>query len=141
MTTQKTPPPQLISVRVYYEDTDFSGAVQHVAYLRFFERGRTEFLWAQGISQSVLFAGESLAFVVRKMSLEYLLPARMDDALCVETRVTKIGGASIEMVQRIVRGEDVLAVAQVRIGAVAAGRARRLPPEIHARLDGSRDGR
>jgi acyl-CoA thioester hydrolase len=65
-------PPQRLPVRVYYEDTDFSGAVQHVAYLRFFERGRTEFLRAHGINQSELFAASALVFVVRKMSLDYL---------------------------------------------------------------------
>jgi acyl-CoA thioester hydrolase len=126
--------PQRLPVRVYYEDTDFSGFVQHVAYLRFFERGRTEFLRAHGIDQAELFSAERLAFVVRKMSVDYIKPARMDDELWVETAVVKIGGASIEMAQKILRGQDVLAVAHVRVGAVGAGRARRLPQAIRALL-------
>jgi acyl-CoA thioester hydrolase len=126
--TQRSP------IRVYYEDTDFSGFVQHVAYLRFFERGRTEFLRARGIDQSKLFAAEALVFVVRKMSVDYAKPARMDDELCVETAIAKLGGASIEMRQRILRGEDLIAGAQARIAAVAGGRAQRLPQAVRALL-------
>ena len=125
---------QRLPIRVYYEDTDFSGFVQHVAYLRFFERGRTEFLRARGIDQSELFAAEALVFVVRKMSIDYAKPARMDDELCVETAIAKLGGASIEMRQRILRGEDLIAEAQVRIAAVAGGRAQRLPQAVRALL-------
>jgi acyl-CoA thioester hydrolase len=126
--------PQRLLVRVYYEDTDFSGFVQHVAYLRFFERGRTEYLRAHGIAQSALFSAGGLAFVVRRMSVDYAKPARMDDSLWVETAAVKIGGASIEMAQKILRGQELLATAHVRIAAVADGRAKRLPAEIQARL-------
>jgi acyl-CoA thioester hydrolase len=108
--------------------------VQHVAYLRFFERGRTEFLRARGIDQSKLFAAEALVFVVRKMSIDYAKPARMDDELCVETAIAKLGGASIEMRQRILRSEDLIAEAEVRIAAVAGGRAQRLPQAVRALL-------
>ncbi len=131
--TEKAPP-QRLPVRVYYEDTDFSGFVQHVAYLRFLERGRTEFLRAQGINQSALFAAGALVFVVRKMSVDYVKPARMDDELCIETAIVKLGGASIEMAQKILRGEEVLVEAHVRIAAVAGGRAQRLPLAIRAKL-------
>jgi tol-pal system-associated acyl-CoA thioesterase len=92
--------PQRILIRVYYEDTDFSGFVQHIAYLRFFERGRTEFLRAHGIDQSALFAKRALVFVVRSIHVEYSKPARMDDELWVETALGKLGGASIEMTRR-----------------------------------------
>jgi acyl-CoA thioester hydrolase len=132
-------PPQRMFVRVYYEDTDFSGFVQHVAYLRFFERGRTEFLRAHNINQSELFAAGGLVFVVRKMSVDYVKAARMDDELCVETAILKIGGASIEMAQKILRGADLIAAAHVRVAAVAAGRAKRLPMAIRALL-GDADG-
>jgi acyl-CoA thioester hydrolase len=121
-------------VRVYYEDTDFSGFMQHVAHLRFFERGRTEFLRAHNINQSELFAVSGLVFVVRKMSVDYVKAARMDDELCVETAIVKIGGASIEMTQKILRSEEILAAAHVRIGALAGGRAQRLPDEIRSLL-------
>jgi acyl-CoA thioester hydrolase len=124
-----------LPVRIYYEDTDFSGVVQHVAYLRFLERGRTEFLRACGINQSVLFAGAApFAFAVRRISVDYRKPAVMDDLLSVETRIAKLGGASIEMAQKILRGDEVLLLADVQVAAVAAGRAQRLPAEIAAKL-------
>jgi acyl-CoA thioester hydrolase len=129
--------PQLFPVRVYYEDTDFSGVVYHASYLRFLERGRTEFLRALGIHQTALFADETggpLAFAVRKMSIEFLKPAKMDDEVLIETAVVKIGGASIEMAQRILRADEPLVAAHVRIAAVSEGRARRLPEAILAKL-------
>jgi acyl-CoA thioester hydrolase len=127
--------PHRFLIRVYYEDTDFSGVVQHGAYVRFLERGRTEFLRACGVEQSRLFAGAApLAFAVRRISLDYLKPAQMDDLLMVETRVAKLGGASIDMAQRILRGGEVLVVADVRVAMVAAGRARRLPAELAGKL-------
>ncbi|QXX75199.1 tol-pal system-associated acyl-CoA thioesterase [Methylovirgula sp. HY1] len=138
--TRAEPRPHIFPVRVYYEDTDFSGVVYHASYLRFLERGRTEFLRAHGIHQTALFdaaAGTSLAFAVRKMGIEFLKPARMDDELNIETRIAKIGGASIEMVQRILRDKEPLVVADVRIAAVAKDRAQRLPPAILAKLAGA----
>lgn len=124
-----------LPVRIYYEDTDFSGVVQHVAYLRFLERGRTEFLRACGVDQSALFAGPApLAFAVRRLSVDYLKAALMDDLISVETHVAKMGGASIDMAQRILRGDELLVTADVRVAAVAAGRAQRLPGEILAKL-------
>ena len=138
--TQAKPRPQVFPVRVYYEDTDFSGVVYHASYLRFFERGRTEFLRAHGIHQTALFdaeAGAPLAFAVRQMRIEFLKPARMDDELSIETRIAKVGGASIEMVQRILRDKEPLVTAEVRIAAVAKDRAQRLPKAILAKLVGS----
>jgi acyl-CoA thioester hydrolase len=124
-----------LPVRIYYEDTDFSGVVQHVAYLRFFERGRTEFLRACGVNQSVLFTGVApVAFAVRRISVDYRKAAIMDDLLSVETRIAKLGGASIEMAQKILRGDDVLVLAEVQVAVVAGGRARRLPAGVAARL-------
>lgn len=129
--------PRRLAVRVYYEDTDFSGNVYHASYLRFLERGRTEFLRGLGIEHSRLFengrAG-SWHFVVRAMRIAFLKPARMDDTLLVETGVNGLGGASIEMGQEIRRGDEVLLTAQVRIAIVAGGKARRLPDEIFAKL-------
>jgi acyl-CoA thioester hydrolase len=124
-------------VRVYYEDTDFSGVVYHASYLRFLERGRTEFLRAHDIHHSALHAadGSPIAFAVRKMAVDFIKPARMDDELIVETRVAKVGGASIEMAQRILRGAEELIVADVRIAVVGGGKAQRLPAAILARLD------
>lgn len=134
----ETPALHRLPVRVYYEDTDFSGVVQHVAYLRFLERGRTEFLRAHGVGQSALFSGPApLAFAVRRLSVDYLKAAQMDDLISVETRVAKLGGASIDMAQRILRGDELLVTAEVRVAAVAGGRAQRLPGEILAKLAGA----
>jgi acyl-CoA thioester hydrolase len=129
--------PQRIAVRVYYEDTDFSGNVYHASYLRFLERGRTEFLRALGIEHSRLFENGRAGtwhFVVRAMRIAFLKPGRMDDTLLVETGVNGLGGASIEMGQEIRRGDEILLTAQVRIAIVAGGKARRLPDEIFAKL-------
>lgn len=86
-----------ISVRVYYEDTDFSGVVYHASYLRFMERGRTELIRALGIEQRELFDGDAaLGFAVRRMLIDFVRPAVMDDLLTVETRPTLARGATME---------------------------------------------
>lgn len=128
-------------VRVYYEDTDFSGAVYHANYLRFFERGRSEALRALGVHHRSLFEGADgappFAFVVRAMAIDYLVPALMDDCLEVETRTIEVRGASARMAQRLLRGGLVLATADVRIAAVSRGRAVRFPPAVRAAFDRS----
>ncbi len=132
--------PLLFPIRIYYEDTDFTGVVYHASYLRFLERGRTEYLRAHGIKHTELIDDESggpLAFAVRSMSIEFIRPARMDDELAVETAIAKVGRASIEMTQQILRGEDVLVSAKVRVAAVAEGKARRLPKMVLKKLDGA----
>ena len=124
-----------IPVRVYYEDTDFSGVVYHASYLRFMERGRTELIRALGIEQRELFDGETgLGFAVRRMLIEFIRPAVMDDALTVETRPTLARGATMELDQRILRGEEVLVTAQVKVACVGGGRARRIPDLLRQRL-------
>jgi acyl-CoA thioester hydrolase len=132
------PTPHRFPVRVYYEDTDFSGFVYHASYLRFLERGRTEWLRALGIEQSALAAAGpgAFGFVVRHMGIDFLKPARMDDLLIVETLARRIGGASLDLAQRLLRGADVLVGAEVRIGCVADGRPVRLPAAIQAKLAG-----
>ncbi|WP_131118682.1 tol-pal system-associated acyl-CoA thioesterase [Lichenihabitans psoromatis] len=125
------------SVRVYYEDTDFSGVVYHANYLRFLERGRTEFLRHLGINQADLRASPEsgpMAFAVRHITLDFRAAARMDDILMVDTTIEALGGASVTMGQSIQRGEDVLVTADIRIGLVQDGRARRFPPALMARL-------
>lgn len=123
------------AVRVYYEDTDFSGVVYHANYLRFLERGRTEMLRSLGVDQAALFAGDvPTAFAVARMELDFRRPARMDDLLDVETRVAGTGGASLNLLQRLLRGSDLLVEARVRVAAVSGGRATRLPPGLLAAL-------
>jgi acyl-CoA thioester hydrolase len=129
--------PHRLAVRVYYEDTDFAGVVYHASYLRFLERGRTEFLRALGIEHRRIFGNggaDAFHFVVRAVTIEFLKPAVMDDELCVETRPSATAGASIDMTQRIRRGGEVLLTAKVRIAVVAGGKARRIPAGILAKL-------
>ncbi len=129
--------PKRLAVRVYYEDTDFSGNVYHASYLRFLERGRTEFLRALGIEHSRIFDNRGAGgchFVVRAMTIDFLKPARMDDALLVDTCVNGLGGASIEMRQQINRGREILLTANVRIAIVAEGKARRIPATVFEKL-------
>eukprot|EP01037_Dinobryon_pediforme_P002410 gene2410-2445_t len=121
-------------VRVYYEDTDFSGLVYHASYLRFLERGRTEVLRDLGIIQSAAHEGETLAFVVRHMVLDFIKPARMDDLIDVETQVSDIAGASLVMRQSIFRDKICLLTADVKIAVVKDGRVSRLPAALRALL-------
>jgi acyl-CoA thioester hydrolase len=130
-------PPHLFPIRVYYEDTDFSGAVYHANYLRFMERGRTEYLRQAGIHQQAVHAGEHgqpFGFVVSRMTIEFLRPARMDDLLQVETVAKEIRGAAIDLVQRVLRDGDVLARTEVRVACVINGRAARLPAWVREKL-------
>lgn len=130
-----TPAGHRISVRVYYEDTDFSGVVYHASYLRFMERGRTELIRALGIEQRELFDGDAaLGFAVRRMLIDFVKPAVMDDLLTVETRPTLARGATMELDQRVLRGEEVLVTAQVKVACVGGGKARRIPDVLRHRL-------
>ena len=127
--------PHLLPIRVYYEDTDFSGVVYHASYLRFMERGRTEQIRALGVEQAELFDGDvPLAFVVRRMAIDWLRPARMDDMLTVETVPTVARGASLELRQRILRGGEELVTADVTVACVGGGKARRIPEGLRRRL-------
>ncbi len=117
----------LLPMRVYYEDTDWSGVVYHASYLRFLERGRTEFLRAAGVDQSILHAeGEGLTFAVRRMTIDYLRAARMDDVLLVETHTGEVRGASLVIAQRILRGDEI-----PRHGRRARRRDHRRTPGAH----------
>jgi acyl-CoA thioester hydrolase len=128
-----------LPVRVYYEDTDFSGAVYHASYLRFLERGRTDFLRLAGVAQSDLHAGgEGMTFAVRRLTIDYLKPARMDDVLVVATRVVETRGASLVMDQRIMRGEEPIAAATVLVAALAGGRPARMPESLRQCLNPAR---
>lgn len=92
-------------VRVYYEDTDAGGVVYHASYVAFYERARTEMLRHYHFSQQALMA-ERVAFVVRKMTLEYLAPARLDDLLEIQTEITSMRGTSMVFTQRIVNADN-----------------------------------
>lgn len=129
----------LLKQRVYYEDTDFSGFVYHARYLHFFERGRTDFIRLLGLSQGQLHAqadpADAVAFVVRRMEIDFRSPARMDDVLAISTRPVEVRGARMQLSQTISREEDVLAQAAVMVAVINGfGRARRLPENLMQRL-------
>jgi acyl-CoA thioester hydrolase len=131
-------------VRVYYEDTDFSGVVYHANYLRFMERGRTNYLRLIGVDHAELWeAAKSeapgFAFVVRSMHIEFLKSARMDDLLTVVTAPEDVKGASMWLTQRVMRGEEVLLEARVKVACVAGGRARPIPKALRLAMRADQD--
>jgi acyl-CoA thioester hydrolase len=137
----------VMPVRVYYEDTDFSGVVYHANYLRFMERGRTNYLRLLGVVHGELFEQAQsevpgFAFVVRTMQIEFLRPARMDDLLSVVTTPQEVKGASMWLTQKVMRGEEVLIEARVRVACVAGGRTRPIPKALRLamRADQARAG-
>jgi acyl-CoA thioester hydrolase len=124
-----------MQVRVYYEDTDFSGIVYHANYLRFMERGRSNYLRLLGADQRALFAeaeseAPGFAFVVRSMQLEFLKPARMDDLLDIVTRPLDVKGASIMLGQEVRRGDVLLLEAKVKVAFVSGGQAKPIPKAL-----------
>jgi acyl-CoA thioester hydrolase len=135
----------VMSVRVYYEDTDFSGIVYHANYLRFMERGRTNHLRLLGSNHRALFEEAErempgFAFVVRSMRIEFLKPARMDDVLDVVTFAKDVKGASITLQQQVLRGTELLVGAHVRVACVSGGRARPIPKALRLAMLADREG-
>lgn len=127
----------VLTQRVYYEDTDFSGVVYHARYLHFMERGRTDFLRCLGVEQARLHAGEGegLAFVVHRMEIDFKGSARMDDILTIVTVSEKAAGAKLVLAQEVRVGERLLIAARVTVAVInRAGRPRRLPADLAARF-------
>jgi acyl-CoA thioester hydrolase len=128
-----TPFGHRIMARVYYADTDFSGVVYHARYLEFFERGRSDFLRLAGVHHNELAGGkhgEKIVWVVRRMELDFLGSARIDDVLTIDTRTKDISGARIVMGQELKRGDTLLVKAHVEAAIVGEnGRPRRFPKE------------
>lgn len=122
-------------LRVYIEDTDAGGIVYYVNYLKFMERARTEFMRSLGYGKNYIFNSD-LMFVVRDLSVRYMLPARLDDELEATASIVQLLGAGIVFKQSIRRGEELLARAEVTIACVdrAGLKPRRLPAEMMARL-------
>src|SRR5580765_1128698 len=115
-------------VRVYYEDTDFSGVVYHASYLRFMERGRTNYLRLLGANQRAMFEqaekeAPGFAFVVRSMQIDFRKPARMDDVLEIVTAPAEVKGASVVLHQQVNRGGETLVEAVVQVAFVSGGKA------------------
>ena len=119
----------VLPVRVYYEDTDFSGLVYHANYLKFCERGRSDCLRLLGVHHHELLQGEfALGFVVRRMVCDFLAPARIDEVLEVESRFVRLSGARMEIAQAVTRDGEALFRAAVTAALVdGAGRPQRFP--------------
>ena len=136
----------VMQVRVYYEDTDFSGIVYHANYLRFMERGRTNYLRLLGADQRALFEetereAPGFAFVVRTMQVEFLKPARMDDLLEIVTETEEVKGASVTLHQRVMRGDEMLIEAHVKVAFVSGGRARPIPKPLRIAMRADHEAR
>jgi acyl-CoA thioester hydrolase len=131
-------------VRVYYEDTDFSGVVYHASYLRFMERGRTNYLRLLGADQRALFEevekeAPGFAFVVRSMQIDFRKPARMDDVLEIVTTPAEVKGASVMLHQQVNRGSETLVEATVQVAFVSGGRARPIPKPLRVAMKADQD--
>ncbi|HEY6579138.1 MAG TPA: YbgC/FadM family acyl-CoA thioesterase [Rhizomicrobium sp.] len=126
----------ILPIRIYYEDTDLSGMVYHANYLRYMERGRSEFFRCAGIARlAMLEASEPTAWALRKASLEFFRPARVDDVIEVHTRATALTAARMTAHQRIYGQKQLLAHGSVEACIVTlAGRPRRIPGDIRAIL-------
>lgn len=125
----------VLPVRVYFEDTDAGGVVYHASYVRFCERGRTDFLRLLGTDARRLIDGsenrEPAAFVVRRMSFDFFRPARMDDLLEVVTHVKEIGGASVTLIQAVMRDGNRISEAEVTVVLISvSGKPLRLSQAV-----------
>lgn len=125
-----------LGVRVYYENTDFTGLVYHGDYVRFFERGRSDFLRVLGVGHALLLERtDPMAFVIARMEIDFRRPARIDDALTVVTTYERMTAVRLDARQRIYRGDELLCGAHVHAACIdLQGRPRRAPPELVNRI-------
>jgi acyl-CoA thioester hydrolase len=118
-----------LPVRVYYEDTDFTGVVYHANYVRYFERGRSDFLRLAGVSHSdLLERPDPAAFVITRMEIDFRKPARIDDALVVCTTYDSVKGPRLLIGQTITRDGDIIAAAAVSAACISLDGRPRKPP-------------
>ena len=123
-------------MRVYYEDTDAAGIVYYANYLRFAERARTELLRELGMENTNLMQDQNLAFVVKRCSMEFVKPAKLDDMLAVETRLIDIGGASLTADQRVCRDQTDLVSMELKLACMTMdGRPSRLPADVRKQFE------
>ncbi len=125
-----------LPVRVYFEDTDSGGIVYYANYLKFAERARTEMLRSMGIESGAMMLGMGVGLAVRRCSVEYFNPAKLDDELVVETVLSKVGGASMELRQTVTRQDEALVQMDVKLGCIhfQSGRPVALPKDLRAGL-------
>jgi len=124
----------VLTLRIYYEDTDFSGAVYHASYLRFLERARTEILRAIGFDHRHLYETKREGFVVRRMTIDYLKPARMDDVVAVVTSAESVKAASLVLRQTVVRDGETLVTALAQCAYLRDGRPARMPERMRQEM-------
>jgi len=125
----------VLPLRIYYEDTDAAGIVYYANWLRFLERGRTELLRLLGHEHRALRDERSVNWIVRRCSIDYLKPARLDETIDVVTSCGEMRGASLDMIQLARRGEEILVRAELVIACMGAtGRPVRLPPYVRTAL-------
>ena len=126
-------------LRVYYEDTDAAGIVYYANYLKFIERARTEMMRAAGIDHSGMRAADGILFIVRRCTLDYRRPARLDDMLEIHTRILVLKGASLEAEQSVQRDGEILVQADLQLACInEAGAPARFPPHLRAALSALR---
>jgi acyl-CoA thioester hydrolase len=133
--SKNTPAIHRRSVRVYFEDTDAAGIVYYANYLKFAERARTDWLRDLGIPHAQMIKQDGLTLVVRRCEADYRKPAHLDDELVIETELAKLGGASIDLVQRVLRDGELLVDMKVVIVCVGRdGKAARIPEYLRGAL-------
>lgn len=129
--------PHQHALRVYYEDTDLAGIVYYANYLKFIERGRTEWVASLGIDQMALRATTGIVFAVRRVEADFLRPAKFGDDLVVETALQSVSGARLVLEQAVLRGQERLFMALVTLVCLTGdGQAARLPVEVRAKFVG-----
>jgi acyl-CoA thioester hydrolase len=126
----------VLPISIYYEDTDLSAVVYHANYLRYMERGRTEFFRSVGISKMAgLEEEEPTAWTIRAIQVQYHRPARLDDVICVRTRLVGLSGARMHAVQRVMRGQTLLVSGRIEACITTlTGKPRRLPKNLQETL-------
>ncbi|HSG54813.1 MAG TPA: YbgC/FadM family acyl-CoA thioesterase [Paracoccaceae bacterium] len=126
----------LFPIRVYYEDTDLSGIVYHANYLKYCERARSDLLRVLGIDQRTAHEAGEGTYAVADAKIRWAAPARLDDSLVVQTSLAELRSASVRLVQRVVRGEELLVELAIRVGFIAPnGRPRRQPEAWRAAFE------
>ena len=121
----------ILPISVYYEDTDLSGMVYHANYLRYMERGRTEFFRMAGISRARLEDEEPTAWTLRRVGIEFFRPARLDDQIAVHSVLTEVTGARIKVLQRVRCGQTLLVEGRIEACVTTlTGKPRRLPKNV-----------
>jgi len=132
---QKPQSRHVFALRVYFEDTDAGGIVYYANYLKYAERARTEFMRVLGVDHSGLMANEGVMMTVKRCEAEFVAPARLDDVLEVHTRIDEIGGASLWLDQRVMRGMDELVRMRIRLACVNRNlKPAKLPARLNAAL-------